>query len=1072
MNDCSTESGPNPAGGYAISGMDSIKTDAIPAELKALDRWVAWKAVDRGDGKKPTKIPVNPMTGGNAMSDNPSTWGAFERAVRRAAGGHLAGIGLMFAGDDLVGIDLDDVMADGAFSNPLAEAFVRSMDTYTEVSPSGRGVKMWIRSSVPPGRCTGTIRHGGESVAYETYHRGRWFAVTGHVLPQYGGGQVQERTARYSRMLELGASPKGKPKGPAAGGGMAAATAGGAVADEEAMLRAALSHIDADNEGVWFRMGCCLKSWGAKEAVGGQRAKALWDEWSRSSAKFDDVAQDERWGRMEPDKGLTIGTVFAEAEDEGYCYGDAVGADDRQYHIDGTPEWTGMLDAWHVEFMSELSAMGAKPVVELHSVGGRSHVKLTDAASRLGDALAECGELFSRNGTVVYVRDGATIPVEAHDLAAVADRHASLVLRKETKGKNGPKEQLVQTTATPGQCQDYLAAREFRDRLPQLRLISKCPVLVDDGKGGLRTVGGYDRNSGVLVTGGAADAVPLEEAKRLIEGVLEDFDFATPSDRSRAIAAMLTPAMVMGGLLPGRAPIDLGEADDSQAGKGYRQKLIAASYNDSPTPVLQRKGGTGSMEESYCAALIGGACFISLDNVRGRIDSPLIESSLTEDFCDARMPYGKPMQVDMRRTCIAMTSNDARLTTDLSKRCSPVKIRRRPDGYGFREYPEGDLLAHVRANQGRYLGAVFAVVRAWAAAGRPMEADRGHDFRGWARTMDWIVTRVFGGTPLCNGVRETQARMANPNRGWAREVALAAIRGGCAGRPMRAHQIVRMLEDIGAELPGVEPGSDMSDDANFRKANQAVGRRLSVAFGRPAGDAPDVLGIDDMTITRSKEEDDGKSVFSYVFSAPRTAEKPSGGDQAENGRPLGGNTELWETGCGCLAAPRSLAPILPPNGPAIPPNAPPNVPPEKPLIPPNPPNVSGFFLTIGISPPSIPTGCVDGVSVRKNGGLQADQAEIPPYFDDGFLSDDPPDAGNDTGPSDAADPFCDWGDCGSPAEDWPGVACSGGPAAGAPRTAAHARARPPSIRDGSEEAAVGRAAAEVFAPQERAGGWH
>jgi hypothetical protein len=37
--------------------------------------------------------------------------------------------------------------------------------------------------------------------------------------------------------------------------------------------------------------------------------------------------------------------------------------------------------------------------------------------------------------------------------------------------------------------------------------------------------------------------------------------------------------------------------------------------------------------------LISGAPFIALDNIRGKIDAPAIESFLTEDHYLARIPY-------------------------------------------------------------------------------------------------------------------------------------------------------------------------------------------------------------------------------------------------------------------------------------------------------------------------------------------------------------------------------------------------------------------------------------------------
>ena len=49
-----------------------VNYDNIPEELKNLKQWVCCDI---------NKLPKNPVTGGNAMANNPSTWGTFEQAV-------------------------------------------------------------------------------------------------------------------------------------------------------------------------------------------------------------------------------------------------------------------------------------------------------------------------------------------------------------------------------------------------------------------------------------------------------------------------------------------------------------------------------------------------------------------------------------------------------------------------------------------------------------------------------------------------------------------------------------------------------------------------------------------------------------------------------------------------------------------------------------------------------------------------------------------------------------------------------------------------------------------------------
>ena len=48
---------------YAIDGIGELRLDGIPAELRAISRWVAWRAIPKPGAAKPGKCPVNPRTG-------------------------------------------------------------------------------------------------------------------------------------------------------------------------------------------------------------------------------------------------------------------------------------------------------------------------------------------------------------------------------------------------------------------------------------------------------------------------------------------------------------------------------------------------------------------------------------------------------------------------------------------------------------------------------------------------------------------------------------------------------------------------------------------------------------------------------------------------------------------------------------------------------------------------------------------------------------------------------------------------------------------------------------------------
>src|SRR6185369_5844534 len=105
---------------------------------------------------------------------------------------------------------------------------------------------------------------------------------------------------------------------------------------------------------------------------------------------------------------------------------------------------------------------------------------------------------------------------------------------------------------------------------------------ITERQGNIHVVGyGYDPATKLLITKNVRlKNVALEEAIEVIKDIHQDFEFQTPGDRSRALASFITPALKFGGFIRGPIPADAAEADKSQAGKSYRQQMIAAAYND------------------------------------------------------------------------------------------------------------------------------------------------------------------------------------------------------------------------------------------------------------------------------------------------------------------------------------------------------------------------------------------------------------------------------------------------------------------------------------------------------------
>ena len=141
----------------------------VPDELKSLPQWVAFKIVDRGNGNK-GKIPVNPKTGENAKANDPTTWGTYDQAITAVELYDLEGIGFEFA-NGIFGVDLDHVIDGSGNLTPEAKDIVDTLDSYTEYSPSGTGLHILCKGTIPEGdRRNGSVEMYGET---------RFFTVTG-----------------------------------------------------------------------------------------------------------------------------------------------------------------------------------------------------------------------------------------------------------------------------------------------------------------------------------------------------------------------------------------------------------------------------------------------------------------------------------------------------------------------------------------------------------------------------------------------------------------------------------------------------------------------------------------------------------------------------------------------------------------------------------------------------------------------------------------------------------------------------------------------------------------------------
>lgn len=184
----------------------------FPQELQALDQWVVWRYETRPGQDKPTKVLYNPATGARADSTEPATWAPFGHACAAFTRGSWAGLGFVITDDDpYVGVDIDHCIVNGQLSDD-ARRWIDLLHSYTEITPSQNGVRIWVRGIKPGERCKNA------KAGVEIYQAERFFTVTGDHFdgtPRTINSRQKALTALYRELFPEEQPPRSHTPQPA-----------------------------------------------------------------------------------------------------------------------------------------------------------------------------------------------------------------------------------------------------------------------------------------------------------------------------------------------------------------------------------------------------------------------------------------------------------------------------------------------------------------------------------------------------------------------------------------------------------------------------------------------------------------------------------------------------------------------------------------------------------------------------------------------------------------------------------------------------------------------------------------
>lgn len=152
----------------------------VPTALKHMRNWLCWRLIQKPEDKKPRKVP---FYAGGALRESQGSesdraqLASYDEAVQAAQRSGHTGVGFALLADSgIVALDFDNCVSNGVI-DPNVLTLVTP--TYAEISPSGTGIRAFMRGALVSRKDTKAERG---PFAVEVFGNTGFVTVTGNVL--------------------------------------------------------------------------------------------------------------------------------------------------------------------------------------------------------------------------------------------------------------------------------------------------------------------------------------------------------------------------------------------------------------------------------------------------------------------------------------------------------------------------------------------------------------------------------------------------------------------------------------------------------------------------------------------------------------------------------------------------------------------------------------------------------------------------------------------------------------------------------------------------------------------------
>jgi putative DNA primase/helicase len=506
---------------------------------------------------------------------------------------------------------------------------------------------------------------------------------------------------------------------------------------EEARLRSALTMISSDARSTWLKYGFALHDLAKADPRWTGPGRTLFDQWSRTSFKFNEKDQDKTWAsfntRDYTGPRTTVATIYYDAKERGWVDpGITIPAEARDGAAGEAPEHTK-----------------DRPVIRIH---GGGLAEETDAA-----------ELALLNsGRPIYIRADALVHPVSEDIRA-ADVTALDGQRIKRFTKTARFRQFNIASLRDWMCRSIdfqhfdarsrkwlhinppgvhaatVLSRKGTGKFPQVIGIITTPTLRPDYS--VLDAPGYDAETQLYHVVNPELRMPdmrrvpsradAEAALDLIDALLDGFPYVSDVDRAVALSGIMTA--VLRGALP-VAPLHGFSAPAAGSGKSFQVDVAAAVAIGRLCPVIAAGKTEEETEKRLGALLRDGVPVVSIDNISGELGGDML-CQLTERGKVHVRILGKSEAPEFDcRSMVFATGNDLVVVGDMVRRTIRCQLDAKVERPELRNF-KFDPFERVLQNRGAYVAACLTIPRAYHAAGATARCNPLASYEEWGEMV-------------------------------------------------------------------------------------------------------------------------------------------------------------------------------------------------------------------------------------------------------------------------------------------------------------------------------------------------